>query len=157
MFPIYDRKIPVTATRVHDGLTKRKGILASVVGTLSFEGQLEPWTHKPTTGGRPEMYRSKVAGVEVWLKGVTPPPDGSAIVGTIEVKLNEVTGTDGVESQYLYVNVLPLGDATPTATVSIIRPAKSGGVKVLPEGFDDKTDFVVDRHSEPWQVVLVRE
>ncbi|MBI4257249.1 hypothetical protein HY626_04300 [Candidatus Uhrbacteria bacterium] len=158
-----------TTVRTHGhaeghNMTKRKGLLATVVGTVSFEGELEPWTHKPARDGRPEMYRSKVNGVEIWLKGVTPPKTRSPIVGAIEVKSNQVTqhvdGGDEV-SEYLYVNVLPLPEGTtPTVTVSIVRPPKVGQgkdrVKILPQDFDEATDFVVERQGQPWQVITVR-
>lgn len=153
------REVPVTTTRSHGGMTKRKGVLATVVGTLAFEGEPEAWTHKPATDGRPEVYRSKVAGVEIWLKGVTPPEAGAPIIGVIEVKLNNVT-KDG-DSLYLYVNVLPLPDgATATNTVSIVRPTKEGNGserrRVLPPGFNPATDYSVDRQGQPWQVITVR-
>lgn len=145
-------------------MTKKKGILATIVGTLTFEGDLEPWTHKPARDGRPEMWRSKVNGVEIWCKEVNPSTfvDGK-IVGKLEVKLNQVaqhvTGGDE-ESWYLYVNVLPLEGAATTATVSIVRPPKEGSGrerrKVLPTEFDPSTDFVINRQGEPWQVITVR-
>ncbi|MEK7619854.1 MAG: hypothetical protein AAB413_01295 [Patescibacteria group bacterium] len=155
------REVAVTAERTHGGMTKRKGILTTVVGSLAL-GDVElasvEWTHKAAQNGRPEMWRGKVNGVEIWCKEVDPASFTDQIVGVLEVKLNQVS-KDG-DSQYMYVNVLPLGDATPTATVSIVRPAKTGEGKerrkVLPPDFDDSTDFSVDRQSQPWQVVTVR-
>lgn len=144
-------------------MTKKKGLLVTVAGRLVFQGDLEPWTHKPARDGRPEMWRSKVNGVEIWCKEVDPATfvDGK-IVGKLEVKLNQVTQHVGAdeESWYLYVNVLPLEGATPTAIVSIVRPPKKGSGrerrKMLPIGFNPATDFVVERGRQPWQVITVR-
>ena len=156
------REVAVTAERTHGGMTKRKGILTTVVGSLAL-GDVElasvEWTHKAAQNGRPEMWRGKVNGVEIWCKEVDPASFTDQIVGVLEVKLNQVS-KDG-DSQYLYVNVLPLpAGATPTATVTIVRPPKVGEGrnrhKILPADFDPATDFSVERGGQPWQVITVR-
>ncbi|MCR4314354.1 MAG: hypothetical protein NUV84_03855 [Candidatus Uhrbacteria bacterium] len=145
--------------RKHDGMIKFKNLLVAGDGWLVFDDALEPWTHKPARDGRPEMFRSKVNGVEIWLRGLSPEQVENGLFGHIEVKLNEVVRQDdGSRSQYLYVNVLPLPEgAAPDVVVTIVRPPKAGGRRVLPPGFNPETDFVVDRQGEPWQVIMVRD
>ncbi len=176
------RSVEVTATRSHDGMRKQKGLLLNVRGILDLgEIVVVPatddtpaqtrargardieWTHKPAQDGRPEMWRGKFAGVEIWCKELNPLEDldGEQIVGDIEIKLNEVTGTDGGKSQYLYINVLPpTNNALPIGHVFVIQPQKEGTGrerrKVLPSDFDKDVDYATYRQGEPWQVIQVR-
>lgn len=154
--------------RQNGNLTKIKTDLIAFNGTLDLGVPMEEveWSHHPAKDGRPEMFRAKVSGVEIWLKGLTPTQVQDGIVGHIELKKNDVINRSHPKgpqaSDYLYFNILPLpeGEEANEGTFYLFRPIKVGSGrkrrKLLPPQFHHETDYATYRQNQPWQVILVR-